>query len=607
MFQNKVKPFILSVLAVTCLVMVLGLRKAPGSIGLVHTVTYFREEADEFSRTSLELKRAIALLDVNKPSSLLTAKMALKKSRLSYKKIEFFVDYFFLSSGIIFNGPAKAEVDEPYIEYQEPSGFQVMEAMLFDERPEAHQQDLEEQAALVCESAADLNSLLYQFEANDQQILESLRLSLVKVITLGITGYDAPELKSGIEESAQVITAMQDVLGPYLKIRPDQAGAITLRMEAMRKYLHNHTDFDSFNRMEFLQLYALPLQEELGKVIQVLGLDLNSKSALNYKAKNIFSPDAINITAFSGLKEKDTVLAALGKQLFFEKGLSGNLKRNCASCHHPDQYFSEQLKTSVAFDGVNTVARNAPTLLYSAFQYGQFWDGRAKTLQEQIKTVIANPLEMNGDHALIVKNLEANTAYKKSFAKAFPEANVISTDQLADALAAYLATLAPRNSAFDRYMAGDAKAMNANQLKGFNLFMGKGQCGSCHFAPLFNGLIPPFYHFTEYEVLGTPENDDFLHLKADKDKGRFGYFPVSYYQAAFKTPTVRNTEKTGPYMHNGVFKELDKVVEFYNQGGAVGLKLDMPGQTLSAKPIYLSDTEVKDIVEFMRSLTDQLD
>lgn len=564
-------------------------------------VTVFREGAAEFSRSSLELKVAVAALDKKDTVTLLRARLALKDSRMRYKKIEFFMDYFFESESMIYNKPAKVEVEEPYMEYQEPSGFQVMEAMLFDADPASHQKELIAQADLVSSSAADLNSLLYGFEGNDKEIMESVRLELLRVITLSITGYDAPELKTGIEESYVSLEAISKILRPYLLKGSDP---LSLNLVNTLAYLKDHPDFDSFNRMEFLTKYALPMQEQLRDFIGSEKLDLNSKTALNYEAKNIFSRDAIPGDAFPGLKESNPAIVALGRKLFTEKSLSGNLRRSCSTCHRPEAYFTDGLKTSLAFDGKTYVQRNAPSLLYAGFQYAQFWDGRAKSLREQIKAVISNPLEMNGDHAVIIERLQRDTIYQKDFQRAFP-ASGINTETLSDALAAYVKGLAPLNSAFDKYIAGDKKALSAEQVKGFNLFMGKGQCGSCHFAPLFNGLIPPFYKRTEYEILGTPENDDFDHLKADKDKGRSGYFPISYYEAAFKTPTVRNAEKTAPYMHNGVFKDLDKVVEFYNQGGGAGLKLDLPQQTLSAKPLHLSKEETHQIVVFMQSLTDK--
>ena len=136
--------------------------------------------------------------------------------------------------------------------------------------------------------------------------------------------------------------------------------------------------------------------------------------------------------------------------------------------------------------------------------------------------------------------------------------------------------------------------------------MGKAQCGTCHFAPLFNGLIPPFYNLTEVEVLGTTKTDNLEKPEADTDLGRFNIFPISFYEKAFKTPTVRNVSATGPYMHNGAFKTLEAVVEFYNKGGATGLGLPMSNQTLSAASLNLSKEEINDIVQFLHSLEDSV-
>jgi cytochrome c peroxidase len=617
MFQNKVKILILASLWLICFCILLGLKTADHSVGVTNALSQFKEGTAEFSGSSLKLKEALSLLRVRDIASLNRAKQALSHSRLSYKKIEFFLNYFFESSAMIYNRPAKAEVDEPYMEYQEPSGFQLIEAMLFDADPLLHKEELLQQADLLCSSAPDLNSLLYGFKGTDQEILESTRLELVRVITLSITGYDAPELKTGIPEAYQSLAAVQKALSPYLAQAntegksPDAGQSLSLQLDQTLAYLQDHPDFDSFNRMEFLTVYALPLQELLGDFITKQQLVVNYKSSLNYKAKNIFSSNAFDEAFFNGdsipnpnkNRQRD-----LGKKLFAEQSLSGNLKRSCQSCHRPEQYFTDGLKTSVAFDEHSFVQRNAPTLLYAGFQFAQFWDGRVKTLPEQIKNVIANPIEMNGDHKVVIANLKNRSGYVEAFKQAFPSTtNPITIDNLAQAIAAYVMALKPMNSDFDRYLAGDKKAMSTEQLKGFNLFMGKGQCGSCHFAPLFNGLIPPFYKLTEYEVLGTPANDDFKRLQQDQDRGRYGFFPISYYTAAFKTPTVRNAAKTAPYMHNGAFKDLEKVVEFYNQGGGAGLGLPAGQQTLSQKPLQLTPQEVQEIVSFMQSLTDKLD
>jgi len=622
MCQNKTRLFILSALLVSCAGIFSSLKTREQNRGVTQALGVFREGSAAFAHSSLDLKNSISMLDSKDSSTLLRARIALKNSRLNYKKIEFFMDYFFESSSMIYNRPAKVEVDEPYMEYQQPAGFQVMEVMLFDSDPLTHKSELMEQAEVLSSSAADLNSLLYGFAGTEQQLLESLRLSVVKVIALGITGYDAPELKSGIKESWQSLKTVNDILIPYLKVNTPEALALSATLKTTIAYLEARTDFDSFNRMEFLTGFALPLQEQLGAFIHAEKLDFQGKSILNDQARNLFSREAIPEQAFYSSSPANKAKIALGKTLFSDQRLSGNLQRSCASCHHPGQYFSDGLKTSQAFDGKSFVQRNAPGLLYAGFQYAQFWDGRVKTLQQQIKTVISNPLEMNGDHAVVITGLKNDTAYvnqfnriygsipaKKPAGKAAPllEQVFINMDNLADALAAFVMQLSPRNSDFDQYISGDKKAMTASQVKGFNLFMGKGQCGSCHFAPLFNGLIPPFYKQTEFEVLGTPANDDFEHLRADTDQGRYGFFPITYYQAAFKTPTVRNVARTAPYMHNGAFKDLEKVVQFYNQGGGAGLRINVPMQTLSAKPLHLTDEEVKDIVAFMESLTDKID
>lgn len=607
MYRNKLKLIIQFLLLITCLSVVLGLKKSTDSTGLNPLVAEVRVNFRLFAQSTNDLQKAVAALNEN-PESIIQAKIALKNSRLAYKRVAFFLDYFFRSSSLIYNKPAKVEVEEPYMEYQEPAGFQVIEALLFETQPWTHQKELAAQAELLTSSASDLPALLYGFTATDGQILESVCLELIRVITLSITGYDAPELKSGIMEAEQSIQAVRKTLLPLLKGTDPITHSLIRGLDKTVTYLQQHPDFDSFDRMEFLTAYALPLQEQLSGFIRVSKADLNTQSALNYNARHIFSRDAILLDVFPGAVKTNAKVVALGKKLFLENALSGNLKRNCASCHRPDQYFSEPLKTSLAFDEKSNVPRNAPTLLYAGFQYSQFWDGRVKSLQEQIKAVIANPQEMNGEHQVIVERISRSAAYRRDFKNSFPlfKGNVIPIDAIATALAAYIQSLAPRNSAFDRYLGGDHRAMNTRQLKGFNLFMGKGQCGSCHFAPLFNGLIPPDYKRTEYEILGTPENADFKHPKQDHDRGRYNFFPISYYEAAFKTPTIRNIEKTAPYMHNGVFQDLYQVVDFYNKGGGAGLGMDLPGQTLSAKPLNLTETEMQDIVVFMKSLTDNL-
>ena len=136
--------------------------------------------------------------------------------------------------------------------------------------------------------------------------------------------------------------------------------------------------------------------------------------------------------------------------------------------------------------------------------------------------------------------------------------------------------------------------------------MGKARCGTCHFMPLFNGTIPPDYQRTESEVLGITKNSDLKNPVRDIDPGRGVHNQFPQWKNSFKTQTVRNIAKTGPYMHNGAFESLQKVMEFYNEGGGAGLGLDVPNQTLAADKLNLTPSEIGYVIDFMESLTDPM-
>src|SRR5690606_30564952 len=134
--------------------------------------------------------------------------------------------------------------------------------------------------------------------------------------------------------------------------------------------------------------------------------------------------------------------------------------------------------------------------------------------------------------------------------------------QVANALASYVRSLAKPNSRFDQYMRGDDGALTDEEVDGFNLFMGKAKCATCHFVPLFNGITPPKYTESEAEVIGVPKS--LTDSIVDPDNGWYDVIGTDSYRHAFKTPTVRNVDRTAPYMHNGVYETLEDVMEFYN-------------------------------------------
>jgi cytochrome c peroxidase len=603
--------FIRGILCIVCCLAVMqGLIQPPRhDKGIEPAVVFFKAQSKVFAASAVQLQTAITAIKTNDTASVINARKALVQCRVHYKQIEFFLEYFFKSSAIIYNRAPKYEIEEPYMEYLEPIGLQVIEGLLFEKHPEEKKAEMLQQAEVVSSSANDLSALVYGFQADDKQLLESVRLELIRVITLDIAGYDAPLLKSGIAEATASLEAMQQILNPYIT-GSGQADSVAQYLGGSLHFLQQQPDFDRFDRLAFLTQYALPLQRHLGLLIQALKLELNTTGGvLNYQAADIFSKDALNIRSFPGADNyPDTAIIQLGRQLFFEPGLSGNNRISCATCHNPAKHFTDALPQSLAFDGHSTVQRNAATLLYAGYQYGQFWDARAKSLEEQVKIVVSNSQEMNGGEAAIAAMLKRRPDYATFFKQCCPlhMDSVTLLDKAAYAIAAFVRSLNPRNARFDQYLQGATAALNAREINGFNLFMGKAQCGTCHFAPLFNGLTPPLYNLSELEVLGTTQTDDLEKPIIDTDQGRFKIFPINYYDKAFKTPTVRNVSATSPYMHNGAFKTLEAVIEFYNKGGAVGLGLSLPNQTLSAQPLNLSKEEISDIVRFLHALEDTI-
>lgn len=599
-------------------------------------IGYFKREAPEFAASCATLRSTIHTLTPGNTYSLKKARQQLLLCRLHYKRMESFLEYFFRSSATIYNRPPKFEAETGSMEYQAPIGLQVIESLLYDKPTPSNCRELYQQADAITESAADLPALLYGLSANDARLLESLRLELIRIITLSITGYDAPLLKSGLAESYEALRSFQYQLQPSLLPGDPRSDSVSSALHTALTLLApaaasagllpspaaatgttttpnlaaTRQSFDQFDRMHFLVSAMLPLQHQLGLLIRERQLDLNTNNILNYDAHDLFSPDALTADRFpGGCKDVSPEMLLIGRQLFIETALSGNGSKNCASCHSPEKMFTDQLPRSIAFDGHSHLDRNAPSLLYSGFQYFQFWDGRVSTLEDQVKTVLHDSREMNGNDSSILDHLKAIPLYAPLFRNSYHDKNgqlLSGIDLVAYALASYVRSLHPMNSAFDRYMQGNPQTLNAREIRGANLFMGRAQCATCHFIPLFNGLIPPDYQLTEFEILGATATDQLDKPTPGKDSGRYRVYPMDFFRGSFKTPTVRNTAKTFPYMHDGAFHSLEKVMEFYNRGGGAGLGLKVPEQTLSPLPLHLSNQDMQDIILFLHALTDSL-
>jgi len=304
---------------------------------------------------------------------------------------------------------------------------------------------------------------------------------------------------------------------------------------------------------------------------------------------------------------------ALGEQLYFDKRLSASGTVSCALCHDPANAFTDQEAFSTGASN-NQGTRNAPTILNAMFSNRLFWDGRAASLEEQAKQPLTNPAEMGmGSYDLVVARVSAIPEYQKTFRRVFGRAGV-TIETIAKAIAAYERTQLSGNSQFDRFISGDDSAISAAQKRGWKLFSGKAKCIECHSFSAQSPFFTDFkFHntgigltYSKFESLAgrakqvTPGVGaaDLAHKTEFSELGRFLVTRRSADIAAFKTPTLRDVELTRPYMHNGAFKTLLDVVKFYNQGGEKNPYLDKKMQ-----PLNLSDDELSDLVEFLRSLT----
>lgn len=274
---------------------------------------------------------------------------------------------------------------------------------------------------------------------------------------------------------------------------------------------------------------------------------------------------------------------ALGKLLYFEPRMSKDGTISCATCHNPFHGFADPNRTSSGVAGKKG-GRNSPTVINRLFSSDQFWDGRAKDLEEQAGGPMLNPVEMSmPSHAVVVGKVKALKGYAPLFKKVYGD-ETIDIGRILMAIAAYERTVVSGNSGFDRYQAGDKDAMSASAVRGMDVFNGKANCKACHAG--FN------FSDENYRNIGVGMS------AAKPDAGRMDKTKNPADRGKFKTPTLRNIIQTAPYMHDGSEATLTDVVAFYDKGGIANPTLDA-----EVKPLHLTDQEKRDLVAFLEALT----
>jgi cytochrome c peroxidase len=529
------------------------------------------------------------------------------KLRLQYKKTEAFAEYFFPTTVRMINGAPLDEIEDEENAVFEPGGLQVIEELIYTDEP-VDQEELVRHSRKMQVNVKRIKMLWKDIVITDSHVLDALRLEMFRLISLGISGFDTPASGNALAESEVVLKSFQHYTQPYKSTLP-QFSALDKQAGEAIAFLKKGKNFNAFDRAAFITDYINPLCNTLHQNQESAGIPfMNDRKLLSGKAatifdKNAFNPDALLSDArFSATADR----VALGKTLFYDSRISGDGKTNCGSCHQPGKAYADGLKTSKGFDN-KFVSRNAPSIMYASLQQALFYDLRAPSLEDQAADVIHNKLEMHGSMEDVAKLVATDEHYKRDFKKAYPDLEVIKPVHIQNALAAFVRSLNPFNSPFDKYMRGDKKALTDDQVAGFNVFMGKAKCGTCHFVPLFNGTVPPDFQRTESEVLGVTTDAKWKNAKLDNDPGRGLHDQFPQWKNAFKTSTVRNISKTAPYMHNGAFTTLQEVMEFYNEGGGAGLGLDVPNQTLAADKLNLTQSEIASVISFMEALTDDVE
>jgi len=316
-----------------------------------------------------------------------------------------------------------------------------------------------------------------------------------------------------------------------------------------------------------------------------------------------------------------TAKVELGRKLFFESRLSADGKVSCASCHDPARAFTDGRKVAEGIGG-RQGTRNSPTVLNSMFSTGQFWDGRAGTLEDQAKMPLTNPDEMgNRSFEEVVARMSTIPELDRGFREAF--GGPASIEGFAKAVAAFERTLVSGDSPLDRYLAGDMNAMSEAARSGMVLFRSKARCGVCHaFNQNFASFQTfPFFTDGNYRNTGVAANfsgfrelarkalaairdrsgDSMKELLKDErtsELGRFATTGNSLDIGAFRTPSLRNVELTAPYFHDGSAATLEDVVKFYVKGGN-----ENPNRDWQLEPVALTDSEQHDLIEFLKALT----
>lgn len=544
--------------------------------------------------------------------------------RRSYKACEPLIEY--LDPGTVtayLNGAPLPKLDpkSTFIDVLEPEGLQVIDEALCESDILIGDQidQLRDRADRFTTALRMASAMLRQAPWTDRMLLEASRTGVMRIMAMGVTGFDRPATEPSLIENLPALHTIRLILATYTSwCRSRNCELMLARaLEAVDvSTVSMKQPFDVCDRAELIRSSLDPLYGSIVSIQKALEIEFadeigNGLVVVNPRGKSMFADDTFNPYATTGMTAAShtSEMVELGRLLFFDPVLSSTGERACASCHQPERAFTDGRQTSLALGRTKSIQRNAPTLINSVYARRFFYDLRAVRLNDVISHVVTHEDEFGSSLLDMVGRLRESDEYVQRFERAFRAKGLEAVDatNVGLAIGAYVATLRSFNSRIDRYLRGEAVQISTSERRGMNLFMGKAVCATCHFPPTFAGYVPPAFVESESEILGVPRRVDTANALPDSDVGRAAGIRREHseiYRHSFKTPTVRNIELTGPYFHNGAYQNLEQVVDFYARGGGKGIGWDVPHQTLPFDNLDLTSQDRRDIIAFMRALSD---
>ncbi|HEY4306967.1 MAG TPA: cytochrome c peroxidase [Gemmatimonadaceae bacterium] len=523
-------------------------------------------------------------------------------ARVPYRQLEVMLARYSPTLMMQLNSDETNEPDEDTADgFKVRQGFLLLDSLFADDG--AHDSTWKREIVRMRLDANRFRPTVNLIAPSEREIIDLSRGEVGRVATLTITGFDAnpddalPDVAASLGGVVSLLEASG--IGDSASIR---------RVNAAQQFVVAHADFATFDRYAFVRDFVNASFVSLATFRKTIpGVEPPVRSTWPATAGTIYDPRNLDVMSYApdNTPPVDSVWAMVGRQLFFDTRLSESNDRSCASCHVPELAFRDGRARALARNVPGqppTPLRHTPTLINAALQPSQFSDGRRSALEQQIKDVLSNPREMGGNLDAVVARIASDDHYRSQLAAtAGVPGRVVDARSIETALASYVRTLRAFNSPFDRAIRGEGD-LDEPARRGFNLFMGRASCGTCHFAPLFNGTQPPNFTQSEPEVIDVPADGA---NGADRDLGRGAVDRRGGLAHAFKTPTIRNTALGGPFMHNGVFRTLDEVIAFYDAGGTTtGRAIRPRNVTLSSDSLHLGATDKSDLKAFIASLTD---